>query len=192
MEHKPRMIANVSTQLKPTQQLIQYLQVLAMDAQQLHDHLYDVYTSNPMVELTYQHTPSSGWMAGRGFDADRVADRPFEDPRVDLRLQVETQNLSDDERCIVDFCLEAMEDNGFLDFSEEEIASLLSLPQSTIHTTLQMLRTLNPFGVFLEGIPQFFEAQLIARGVNEPKLIRLLHEKFDLLLQGNAHQVMRE
>lgn len=186
----PRLEMSVRPDVVVSQQVLQSLQMLAMDVVELRDYIYREYTTNPVLDL--QYPSSSTGEPSAGFDAERVAVFPFRDPKMEIRLQLDRAKLSSLQKDIVEWMVAALDPQGFLRETPQEIAAILDVDLAEVELCLQIVQSLQPVGIFSNGVAAYYQKQLEANGQADEILNRLLTTYFDDLLEGRAQSICKE
>lgn len=173
--------AGISLQTKQvlSQMQVESLNILAMSMTELKDFMQNEEIENPLVEF----------MAGRGEEAAPVTynetERFYngterEDSRENelyeiedseksiedlVNMQLHWKRIGETEHKIVDFCIQSLEQSGYLLIPAQEIAKRLNVPEKQVENVLAMLKELEPQGLFASGLEECLLIQV--RGMDE-------------------------
>nr|WP_329752583.1 RNA polymerase factor sigma-54 [Clostridium sp. CM74B_53] len=180
--------AGISLQTKQvlSQMQVESLNILAMSMTELKDFMQNEEIENPLVEF----------MAGRGEEAAPVTynetERFYngterEDSRENelyeiedseksiedlVNMQLHWKRIGETEHKIVDFCIQSLEQSGYLLIPAQEIAKRLNVPEKQVENVLAMLKELEPQGLFASGLEECLLIQV--RGMDEEETLSLL------------------
>ena len=183
MEIKTGISLQTKQQLSQLQ--VESLNILAMSMTELKDFLQNEEIENPLVEytsgkeeaapITYKETERFY----NGTDRDERRENELyeiEDSEKSLEDLVNTQlqweQIGETERKIVDFCIQSLEQSGYLLIPAQEIAKRLNVPEKQVENVLAMLKELEPQGLFASGLEECLLIQV--RGMDEEETLSLL------------------
>ena len=163
MEIKTGISLQTKQQLSQLQ--VESLNILAMSMTELKDFLQNEEIENPLVEytsgkeeaapITYKETERFY----NGTDRDERRENELyeiEDSEKSLEDLVNTQlqweQIGETERKIVDFCIQSLEQSGYLMIPPKDIAKDLGVAEEQVEEVLSMLKELEPQGLFASGL----------------------------------------
>lgn len=198
--------AGISLQTKQvlSQLQVESLNILAMSMTKLKDFMQNEEIENPLVEFT----------AGQGEEAAPVTYKETErfyngTEREDSRenelyeiedseksiedlvnMQLHWKQIGDTERKIVDFCVQSLEQSGYLLVPPQEIAERLNVSKEQVENVLVMLKELEPQGIFASGLEECLMLQV--RGMDEKeKLSRMINDHLQDIAEGKISTISR-
>lgn len=198
--------AGISLQTKQvlSQLQVESLNILAMSMTELKDFMQNEEIENPLVEFT----------AGQGEEAAPVTynetERFYngterEDSRENelyeiedseksiedlVNMQLHWKQIGDTERKIVDFCVQSLEQSGYLLVPPQEIAERLNVSKEQVENVLVMLKELEPQGIFASGLEECLMLQV--RGMDEEeKLSRMINDHLQDIAEGKISTISR-
>ena len=198
--------AGISLQTKQvlSQLQVESLNILAMSMTELKDFMQNEEIENPLVEFT----------AGQGEEAAPVTYKETErfyngTEREDSRenelyeiedseksiedlvnMQLHWKQIGDTERKIVDFCVQSLEQSGYLLVPPQEIAERLNVSKEQVENVLVMLKELEPQGIFASGLEECLMLQV--RGMDEEeKLSRMINDHLQDIAEGKISTISR-
>ena len=160
----------VSLQTKQTLSQVQMesLNVLSMSMTELREFLQNEEIENPLVEyssggggsqipVTYRETER--FYGSRSLeDADQPdlyqAENGPESVENLVMMQLSWEKMGEDDRKVVDFCINSLEQSGYLPIPPEEIAKKLGLKKDQVERVLSGLKLLEPRGIFASGLEE--------------------------------------
>ena len=198
--------AGISLQTKQvlSQLQVESLNILAMSMTELKDFMQNEEIENPLVEFT----------AGQGEEAAPVTYKETErfyngTEREDSRenelyeiedseksiedlvnMQLHWKQIGDTERKIVDFCVQSLEQSGYLLVPPQEIAERLNVSKEQVENVLVMLKELEPQGIFASGLEECLMLQV--QGMDEEeKLSRMINDHLQDIAEGKISTISR-
>ncbi len=177
--------ADISLQTKQalSQMQVESLNILAMSMNELKDFMQNEEIENPLVEfiaglgekevpVTYKETEH--FYNGTGRDESRDNELyDIEDNKKNIEdligMQLHWKKIEKSELRIVDFCVQFLDQNGYLTISASEIAKNLDVSLDQIDKILSMLKELEPSGIFAENLEECLLIQV--RGMDEEKYL---------------------
>ena len=166
----------VSLQTKQTLSQVQMesLNVLSMSMTELREFLQNEEIENPLVEyssggggsqipVTYRETER--FYGSRSLeDADQPdlyqAENGPESVENLVMMQLSWEKMGEDDRKVVDFCINSLEQSGYLPIPPEEIAKKLGLKKDQVERVLSGLKLLEPRGIFASGLEECLLLQI--------------------------------
>ncbi len=198
--------AGISLQTKQvlSQMQVESLNILAMSMTELKDFMQNEEIENPLVEFT----------AGRGEEAAPVTYKETErfyngTEREDSRenelyeiedseksiedlvnMQLHWKKIGDTERKIVDFCVQSLEQSGYLLIPAPEIAKRLNVPEKQVNEVLAMLKELEPQGIFASSLEECLLIQI--QGMDEEEdLSEIIKNHLQDIAEGKISTISR-
>ncbi|MCI8949928.1 MAG: RNA polymerase factor sigma-54 [Lachnospiraceae bacterium] len=194
-----------------SQAQIQSLEILAMDVVELEEFLQNEYMSNPMMDHTANHDMNSemekfqnsydGQYAGRDYvearDEDEKERGGLKAPDTNylknyLVSQLDMKRFSKEEWKLVLYLIDCLEDDGFFQMETAEVAELTGQSLEKVEEVLQMLRNLEPFGIFARDLSHCLLRQLEAIGADTPALSAMVLEYLPEIGQGKISVISRQ
>lgn len=186
-----KIIQTQTQSLTMTPQLQQAIKMLQMSSQDLTSYLQEEQLSNPLLDVEPPQTwPSQPevFCARQSFpqtgesDFDPLARLPNHPQtlRAFLLEQLSLELHTPQDRLIGHALIDALDPNGYLADSLENIASTLGCPLKKVERILGQLETLEPAGVFAKNLGDCLKKQLKSRNELSPSL-ETLCENLELL-----------
>ena len=173
MEIKTGISLQTKQQLSQLQ--VESLNILAMSMTELKDFLQNEEIENPLVEYTSGKEEAAP-ITYKGTDRDERRENELyeiEDSEKSLEDLVNTQlqweQIGETERKIVDFCIQSLEQSGYLMIPPKDIAKDLGVAEEQVEEVLSMLKELEPQGLFASGLEECLLMQV--RGMDEEELL---------------------
>ena len=163
------LVIEQAQKLSLTPELIQSIQILQLSNYDLIEYVKNELVENPMLENAksldetqpidlQEKLRESDYEAERfkqfEYSADDEDDHTYEqyvtreETLTDhLLLQLSLSNIKSDEAAIGRYIIEAIDDNGYLTMSLEEIAEAVGFDTDTVQKVLDRIQTFDPAGV---------------------------------------------
>ncbi len=117
---------------------------------------------------------------------------PFEDLHAYLRLQLLRMPYSEEERRIVSYLIDSVDENGYQTETAGSAAEKYAVPEKLVKKLIQDIKGLEPAGVGAENLEECLRLQLLRRPGKDPLAEQLLEEKHLKLLARNHFQEIAE
>lgn len=165
---------------------MQSLNILSMSMKELQDFLQNEEIENPLMEysagraeggipVTYREQErfySRGAELEDGeqdFYEGEITHETIEDMVI---MQLSWDQLSERRKRIVKFCVQSLDQGGYLSLSAEEIAKLLDEEIPRVEQVLAELKSLEPRGIFAADLEECLLMQI--QGMEQEELLRAL------------------
>lgn len=159
---KASLLQEQSLRLAMTQELRQAITMLQYNVQELTEFLYEQSLENPLIELN-------------GFDREKKkskttskqTENQMEIYSVDsttiqqhLVNQLQYYKIDEEQRKTASFIILNVDENGYLQETNEELASLLSVCIEKVNSCMELVQSLEPAGVGARNIQECLSIQL--------------------------------
>ncbi|SCJ83591.1 RNA polymerase factor sigma-54 [uncultured Eubacterium sp.] len=172
--------------LSMTPELIQAIQILQFNNQELVDYVQNELLENPVLEAEkeydtqevdirekireadYEEESFKQWEYSPDEDDDYTYEQYVseEDTLTDyLFMQLQFSNLKGKHAAIGKYIIEAVDDNGYLTASVEEIAKAVDAEIEDVEDTLNFIQTFDPAGIAARNLRECLIIQLAAKGL---------------------------
>lgn len=173
--------------LSMTPELIQAIQILQFNNQELSEYVQNELLENPVLEAdkqeeqqevdirekilegNYEDESFKQWEYSRSNDEDDFTYEQFVTEVTTLNdfmlSQLTMSRLKEPHVTIGKFIIDALDDNGYLTLSVEEIAKELNFDEETVEETLNVIQTFEPAGVAGRTLSECLIIQLALRGM---------------------------
>lgn len=186
-----------------SQAQVQSLNVLAMTGDELERFVQREVEDNPLLEqpdLTAAPVTQTGGYRvslSRSSGEDEAAYRDIAAPeRVSLcdhlRGQLDERALSAAERRCMCLLIDSLDEQGFLDASAQEIASVLQIDPVIAIRCVERLRSLDPPGVGAHDLGDCLALQLQHQGKSNAAFERLLQGYLEDLAAGHFQKITKQ
>lgn len=190
-------------------QQIQSLQILAYNNQELEEFLKNEYFENPLLENTIDkqgemlQNLETLYENDEGYRREYITDDEDDEPRREIRAeeklsirqivleQLSHRSLSKREWDILESLIQFVNDQGFLDYDPSEIAVDLGFGRDEVVHCLDILKELEPAGIFASGIEECLIIQLQRQGSTDEILFRLIRDHMREILEGRYSNASR-
>ena len=198
--------AGISLQTKQvlSQVQVESLNILAMSMTELKDFLQNEEIENPLVEFTSERGEEAAPVTYKeterfynGTERDDSRENELyeiEDSEKSIEdlvnMQLHWKQIGETERKIVDFCVQSLEQSGYLTIPAPEIAKRLGVPEEQVQNVLSMLKELEPQGIFASGLEECLLIQV--RGMDEEeKLSVMIRDHLQDIAEGKISTISR-
>ncbi len=172
--------------LSMTPELIQAIQILQFNNQELSEYVQNELLENPVLEAEksydaqevdirekireadYEEESFRQWEYTPDEDDDYTYEQFVyeEDTLTDyLMSQLHFSNLKDEAADIGRYIIEAIDENGYLTMSVEEISQAMHTDTETVEDVLNFIQTFDPCGVAARNLRECLIIQFAARGL---------------------------
>lgn len=189
---------------------VQSLEILAYNNQELERFLVNEYLTNPMLdtssdkqsdmiknlEQVYETGTSYGeyymkWDEDNYDIKDDVRDENFNEIQELLIEQLCNSDYNDKEWGIIKYLIQCLDEKGFFPYETKIIANTLNVQENIVHKCLNVLKNLEPVGIFSKDISECLKKQLLVKGINDEKLMIVIEQYIPDLLKGNIALISR-
>ncbi|MCD8019965.1 MAG: RNA polymerase factor sigma-54 [Clostridiales bacterium] len=195
-----------------SQAQIQSLEILAMDAVELEEFLQNEYMSNPLLEhrtdsdmhISMENDvrwfENSRSYKGRDYrgdsddDFDAYRNLAAADPEYLKNYfvsQLDHSRFSKEEWSLALYMIDCLDDDGYFRMTVEEVTKLTDASTEQVQKVLDVLRDLEPFGVFSPNLAECLIKQLEVQGLDEPNLCRIIREYLPEISEGKISVISR-
>lgn len=157
-----------------SQQQVESLDILSMDMQELKEYLQREQDENPLLNFTGGSLPRTSLCY---LDDDKIQSIPYvrEETAWDILMpQLNLANYSAREAEAFQLLASALDDDGFMRSSIEELAALSNIPTSLLRSCLNVMQTLDPPGVCSISLQECLKRQLLVLGSDDPVLLAIV------------------
>lgn len=172
--------------LSMTPELIQAIQILQFNNLELVDYVQNELLENPVLEAEkeydtqevdirekireadYEEASFKQWEYTPDEDDDYTYEQYVseEDTLADyLFMQLQFSNLKGKKAAIGKYIIEAIDDNGYLTASVEEISQAMSAETEDVEDTLNFIQTFEPAGIAARNLRECLIIQLASKGL---------------------------
>lgn len=197
--------ADVSLQLKQTlsQAQLQSLNILGMSMTELQEFLQNEEIENPIVEYS-AGGESEPVVTYREYDRFYNSANRDEDDEPDIyepkaqsqsigdmiNMQIDWSQITEKERKIIDFCIQSLDQSGYLYMTGTEIAKQVGAEPEQVEILLGKLKTLEPRGIFASGLEECLVLQ-IAGLEREEVLEKIIRSHLNDVAEGRISSISR-
>ncbi|MDZ5608367.1 RNA polymerase factor sigma-54 [Bacillus pseudomycoides] len=163
---KASLLQEQSLRLAMTQELRQAITMLQYNVQELSEFLYEQSMENPLIELNgFEREKKKS--SSKSKSASKQVDNQMEIYSVDsttiqqhLLDQIQYYKIDELERKTASFIIMNMDENGYLQETNEELAGLLTAPIGVVERSMELVQSLEPAGVGARNIQECLSLQL--------------------------------
>ena len=205
---------NIENKQIVTLSQMQSLEILAMDAVELEEFLQNEYLTNPMLEhesneeMFSNIEDFSNWYdnqyRGRAVEGeiDRGEDNGYssggefaaadtEYLKKYLISQLDIKSYTRDDWSLLQYLIDCLEDDGFFTMETAEVASLTGRKETDVRRCLELLRALEPYGIFAQDLPHCLLRQLEVLGIEDENLESMITTYLPEIAEGKISTISR-
>lgn len=168
-------IISLETKQILSQKQVESLNILSMSLTDLHSFLQTEEIENPLLEYSMSDSPAAPETAvmwendsfyGRKSNENDTNREFYQMSDNDFSLedlvysQLNMKNYSEMERSIMEMAVNSLDDNGYLSFSAKDIALVLKQPAELVEKCLEVLKRLEPRGIFAADLTECLKLQV--------------------------------
>ncbi|WP_245617979.1 RNA polymerase factor sigma-54 [Domibacillus tundrae] len=155
MQMKPGLWQQQTMKLAMTQELTQAITLLQYSAQELAAFLETKAVENPFIQLEAPdlkalHKKERSHSVSRPSDdknwVEHIADSSYTITDY-VHTQFQLKKLSDEQKGVLDFLLNNMDENGYMTIGSSEAACLLRESEAEVRTVMNMIKWMEPAGI---------------------------------------------
>lgn len=188
-----QMKTELSQQMNQFQ--IQSLNILMLDNYELEKFLQEEFIENPMLDYAGSSNGPilSGVSGGYRETTEYEAKSENEmDKQSFFFEQLCIDHYTLQQKKIMEFMVQCMNQSGYMDVSVEEISDLLGVPLEECKFCKKILQSLEPAGVFAENLKECLLLQLERKGLLNDKLIQMVEDHLEDMSTGNIASISRD
>lgn len=174
---------SIIQQQKITQHQIQSLHILALDNAELNEFLENEYSENPLMEYSAAKQSPVNWNSSAASkDHPIYPEIVSKDPDILLNFFLEQLNpclFSDSEWNTFKLLILLLDENGFFPYTSEDLHHMFQISPATSSRCLEILRTLQPYGVFQPDIKSYLLLQLKQKNITDPNMFELIEHHLE-------------
>ncbi|MEH7458435.1 RNA polymerase factor sigma-54 [Bacillus sp. JJ1127] len=163
---KASLLQEQSLRLAMTQELRQAITMLQYNVQELTEFLYEQSLENPLIELGgFEREKKKS--SSKSKSTSKQIDNQMEIYSVDsttiqqhLLDQIQYYKIDEEQRKAASFIIMNMDENGYLQETNEELAELLAAPIDVVDCAMKLVQSLEPAGVGARNIQECLSLQL--------------------------------
>lgn len=200
MEIKTRISLQTKQVLSQVQ--MESLNILSMSVTELQEFLQTEEIENPLMEYSadrqeapvtfreydrfYNGSHREGSGDGELYQVEDEA-KPVDEL---VYTQLHLNAMGDDRKKVVDYCIQSLESSGYLPLSLKEISDDLKISEPVVTEVLDMLKKLEPRGIFASGLEECLTLQV--RGMEqEAELETIIREHLNDVADGKISNISR-
>ncbi len=199
--------------LSMTPELIQAIQILQFSNQELTDYVQNELMENPVLEAEktyeaqevdirekireadYEEESFRQWEYSPDNDEDYTYEQYVseEETLTDyLLMQLQFSRLRDTKAAIGRYIIEAIDDNGYLTVSVQEISEALHVSVETVEETLNFIQTFDPTGVAARNLRECMIIQLAAKGLLTDEIEYIIENLLEELADNKISYIAKK
>lgn len=193
-----------------SQRMIQSAEILQMTSQELNTYINDLALENPVIDIV---EPAAGdsqkesieqqqWLNSFNEENYYLYQRQNNDDDYDFKdtwnintdegetladylwSQLISEDFSEQETEIIHFCLDSLDNRGYLTETQEDIAAYFKTDTETIDRILEELKSLDPAGVCAFNLEECLKLQLERKKMLTPVMESLIDNHLDMVAKN--------
>lgn len=206
------LVIEQTQKLSMTPELIQAIQILQFNSQELIDYVHNELLENPILEedkheesdevdirekireAEYQEESFKQWEYSHD-DEDYTYEQyaSVEDTLTDyLMEQLEFSDIKGIKAQIGRYIIEAVDDNGYLSLSIEEIAESMNVDEETVEDVLNVIQTFDPSGVAARNLRECMIIQLASKGLLTEEIEYIIENMLEELADNKIANIAKK
>ncbi|MFV0241916.1 MAG: RNA polymerase factor sigma-54 [Lacrimispora sphenoides] len=105
--------------------------------------------------------------------------------------QLELERYTDKQLSVIDFLIQSLDRNGFIDLEVPEIAQLTGVNEQVIEGCLSDLKKLEPYGIFAKNLAECLLIQIEILGLDDEILKNMITNHLTDISQGKISSITR-
>ncbi|MDR2023627.1 MAG: RNA polymerase factor sigma-54 [Hungatella sp.] len=196
-----------------SQNQISSLELLALCNCELNRYMENEYMENPLLELTntgaesYTQEDYQAWYHSNYCKPLKNTDGFYEEGSEGSEQalgtsnakniytyvyeQLELDRYSDKQLKVIDFLIQSLDSNGFIDLEILEIAQLTGVDKRVIESCLLDLKKLEPKGIFAKNLAECLLIQIEILGLDDENLKHIISHHLTDISQGKISSITR-
>ncbi|WP_144569410.1 RNA polymerase factor sigma-54 [Bacillus pseudomycoides] len=163
---KASLLQEQSLRLAMTQELRQAITMLQYNVQELSEFLYEQSLENPLIELggferekkkSSSKSKSTSKQVNNQMEIYSVDSTTIQQHLLD---QIQYYKIDEEQRKAASFIIMNMDENGYLQETNEELAELLAAHIDVVDCSMELVQSLEPAGVGARNIQECLSLQL--------------------------------
>lgn len=189
---------------------VQSLEILTYTNQELEDFLLGEYLENPMLENSldkqndmmkdldqmYEKGTSYKehyvqWNEDDSNRRDDIRAKAPDEIKNSILSQLHRSEYNEAEWKLIGDLTECLDEKGFFTYEVSDIANALGYREITVSKCLDILKTLEPTGIFSKDVSECLYRQLEKRGEKDETLLTMVDQYLPDILEGRIGNVSR-
>ncbi|MGJ9457575.1 RNA polymerase factor sigma-54 [Oceanobacillus sp. CF4.6] len=185
-----KLVLKQSLQWKMNQSLMQSINILQLTSGELTDYLKEVANENPLIEEIHsdmdwaQYSPANTSVQSIG-EINQSELTMYDQ----LKSQMFMLTMDDDLRKIIEFGIDSLDEDGYLDIEMEEWASSLETTIDITEKALDQIQSLEPTGIGARSLQECILLQLKQLNGYKQFIEELLTEHLDLIADSDVELI---
>jgi RNA polymerase sigma-54 factor len=216
-DRKMNLVLNTTQRLLLSQKMILSTKILQMDSQQLYEYVSSLSAENPVLEVETNEREDDKAISLRSkmeyLDSSDEQNRTYykyekedADGNDDWKFKSEDNvSLSDflKEQLLfadmpksdirhIKFMISCLDKNGYMPFSEKELASVLKISENDVNRLMGIIKSLEPVGVGAASVSECLLLQLKKAEKRNPTAEKIVEKYIDLLGKNQLHIISKK
>lgn len=178
---KPNLIQKQKVERKMTQTLLQSIQILQLSGMELIDYIKEIADENPLIEEVYYNkdVEYSNTRSTKDIPVGEI-NESVDSFYTQLKQQMYSLSIPDCLQSIVEYGIDSLTTEGYLEITLEEWASACDTRVETVEEALSFIQTFEPLGIGARTLGECLYLQL-KDTITFPHLKYLLENELELI-----------
>lgn len=194
---KASLLQEQSLRLAMTQELRQAITMLQYNVQELSEFLYEQSLENPLIELgCFERERKKS--SSKSKSTSKQVDNQMEIYSVDSKTiqqhllnQIQYYKIDEEHRKTASFIIMNLDENGYLEETNEELAELLTVPIDVVERSVEIVQSLEPAGVGARNIQECLVIQLKRLQKGSVLAERIVSEYFSYFVRKDWRKLIQ-
>lgn len=175
---------------------IQSLEILSMTIDQLINFMENEFLENPLLDFSEIKNNNSG-----GSQLEDIKDIQYENlidkEKFEISLkeyllsQLDYKTIGKTKWKIIQYLIDDLDDRGYFNNSITSVSKILNVNGSEVNECLDILKKLEPYGIFATDIEECLIIQLKEKGLYNEILDRMIKENLSDISKGKISSISR-
>ncbi len=187
---KQKLSLNQSLQWKMNQSLVQSINILQFSSGELMEYIKEVAKENPLIE---EVDADMDWVQYRPASSNTFSIGEMNTAEMSLYDQLKSQlftiSYPDSLKPIIEFGIDSLNEDGYLEIALEEWASKCETTIENVEYALEKIQSLEPSGIGARNLQECILLQLKQANSIEPFIADLLENHLELVANADVEAI---
>lgn len=189
---KPQLAQEQKMQRKMTQTLLQSIQLLQYTGLELIEYIQEVAEENPLIDIiSYDEDMTRHRVNYTSQAPIGELNQAEESMYTQLQKQLFTLNIPDELQPIVEFGIDSLTSEGYLDIDLETWSKVCKVSLQEVERALSLIQSLEPVGIGARTLSECLYLQLIDK-INLPGLKDILDNHLEWIANNDIEALKKE
>ncbi|WP_249871261.1 RNA polymerase factor sigma-54 [Oceanobacillus saliphilus] len=189
---KQKLVLKQSLQWKMNQSLMQSINILQLTSSELMDYIKEVANENPLIE---EIDTDMDWEQFRPMHANVQSVGEINQSEMTMYDQLKAQlfmlTMDDELKAIIEFGIDSLNEDGYLDIELEEWASACGTTMDAVEEALMKIQSLEPTGIGARNLQECILLQLRQLNNYAPYIEDLVVDHLELVADTDTDSISR-